>query len=53
MGIILIILFVSLMFNAMCAAYFVGHGEFLEKVEWLIEENERLSSLDKALSGDQ
>ena len=41
---LLIILFVSLMFNAMFAAYFVGHKEFMGSVERLLEEYESLAT---------
>ena len=44
MDIILLVLFVSLMFNAMFAAFFVGHAEFLEKVESLLEKYEEIES---------
>lgn len=41
---LLIILFTSLMFNAMFAAYFIGHKEFLDSVEQLLEKYEQLKS---------
>ena len=37
-----IILFVSLMFNAMFAAYFMHHSSFIKSVERLLGEYEKL-----------